>query len=108
MVIVHNNLIEYLRIDKNGKQYHMGKPFSHHYGQIEKLKIDRNSNFLLLISKHTSESEDENVTPEEIKRLHIINRKTLEPVEAFDNIHDILHIDEKNDMTCLDKDGNLI
>jgi len=49
MVIVHNNLIEYLRIDKNGKQYHMGKPFSHHYGQIEKLKIDRNSNFLLLM-----------------------------------------------------------
>jgi hypothetical protein len=67
---------------------------SHNFGTIEKIKIDRNSNFLLIISKYE----------ESTYKLHILNRKTLDEVQSFDNIVDILQIDDKNDLVCLDKD----
>ncbi|HBA44935.1 TPA: hypothetical protein DEG21_03785 [Patescibacteria group bacterium] len=63
------------------------------------MKIDKNSNFLLLISKYSATSKF-SIS----HKLHIVNRKTLEEIQSFDNIVDILQIDNKNDLTCLSKD----
>lgn len=97
IVIVHDNLIEFIQVINNGQIKHKWDSIKHNYGEIEKMKIDRNSNFLLFISSYGSD-----------KKLHIVNRETLEEVKTFNDIVDIIQIDNKNDITCLDTDGNLV
>jgi hypothetical protein len=96
-VVVNKNRFEFMRVDKDGNQDSQ-RPIKHPFGHIEKMRIDNNSNFLLIISKY-----EDNKT-----KLHFINRKTLERVWTLDDIVDIIQIDNKDDLNCLDKDGKII
>lgn len=97
LIIVNNNLIEYINIDSNWKQVDWN-PISHPFWTIEKMRIDHNSNFLLFISNHT----------DWVKRLHIVNRKTLKEIISYDNISDILQIDNNNShISCITSDWKI-
>lgn len=98
VIIVNQNLIEYMNIDWNGAQTQIWHSISHKYWTIEKIRIDNHKNFLLIISKYEDWRH----------RFHIVNRKTLEEIESHDDIVDIINIDNKNDLTCLDKNGKLV
>lgn len=95
-VVVNDNKLEYINIDKNWNQTDE-KIVQHPFWVIEKLRIDNNSNFLLVVSRY-----------DECTKLHILNRKTLECYETIDDITDIVQIDNKNDITCLDNEERLV
>lgn len=98
VIVVHENLLEYIHIEDDGKQIPQRDPIAHPYGKIKKIKVDKNSNFLLLISEYEGG----------ISKLHIVNRKNLEEVENHEGIVDIIQVDNKNDLTCLDSDGKFV
>ncbi len=97
-IVVSNNLIEYLNINTQWIQTPQWSPIKHPYGVIEQITIDRKSNFLLCISRY----EDGGY------KLHILNRKTLAEVESFEGIKEVVCINEKNDLTCIDIDGKMV
>nr|MDD3720709.1 AAA family ATPase [Candidatus Gracilibacteria bacterium] len=96
VIVVNDNHIEYINIDSDGKQTD-GNPFATHYGTIKKMRIDNHYNFLLLISEYDGGET----------KLHIVNRKTLHEIKTFDDISDIIQIDNKDDLTCLTSDGKV-
>lgn len=98
LVIVNDNLIEYIKIKENWKYDIVWDSIQHPYWAIEKLNIDKHGNFLLFISKYD----------EKKYKLHIVNRKTLEEIENYEDIIDIVQVDNKNDLTCLDVDWKLV
>lgn len=97
IIVVNENLLEYIQIGANTEQTPQNHPIAHPYWKIEKIRIDKNSNFLLIVSKYDDK-----------QKLHIVNRKTLEEVQSFDDIVDIIEIDNKNDLTCVDREWKLI
>lgn len=111
IIVVNENLLEYINLDDKGTQTPLGHPIAHPYGTIEKIWIDKNSNFLLIVSRHDSwfsvDKEAGLVPTVSSHKLHIVNRKTLEEVQSFNDIADIIQVDNKNDLTCLGTDGKL-
>lgn len=97
LIVVNRNLLEITQIDEKWVQTIIDT-FEHPFWIIEKIQVDNNKNFLLLISKY----EDWK------KKLHIIHRTSYECIETFNDIVDILIIDNKNDLVCLNKDGNIV
>lgn len=113
IIVVNENLLEYMQIDENAQQIPQNHPIAHPYWEIEKIRIDRNSNFLLMISKYPSKVlttwENGGMVPLEYEhKLHIVNRVTLEEIETHNDIVDIIEIDNKNDLTCVDSEGKLV
>jgi len=96
VLIVHKNRFERTTINKDGT-YTQETPIAHPYGTIEKIRTDNNENFIFLI-----------VQRGETKKLCILNRKTLELIDEIDDIADIIYIDGKNDLTCLNTAGNTV
>ncbi|EKE27732.1 MAG: hypothetical protein ACD_3C00163G0004 [uncultured bacterium (gcode 4)] len=96
VIIINNNLLEIMKLDTNWVQS-ISDTIAHPYWVIQKITIDNNANFLLVISKYDDKT-----------KFHVLQRNTLECIETFDDITDILLVDNKDDVTCLNKDGNVI
>lgn len=119
IIVVNDNLLEYMQIDENAQQIPQNHPIRHPYWEIEKIRIDRNSNFLLIVSKYPTGyvvewayengwKDAETVPVTFHHKLHIVNRVSLEEIESHDCIVDIIEIDNKNDLTCVDSEGKLV
>ncbi len=97
ILLVNKNRFEVTTINKDWT-YIQENPIAHNYGTIEKIRTDRNENFVFVIGNHG----------EWWYKMHILNRKTLQEVDSISDIKDIIFIDEKNDINCLSKGGGVI
>lgn len=97
VLIVNKNRFEITTVNQDWT-YNQENPITHNYGKIEKIRTDRNENFVFIIWKHW----------DDIYKMHILNRNTLQEIDNIPDIKDIIFIDEKNDINCLSKDNKII
>lgn len=97
ILVVNKNRFEITTVNEDGT-YDQESPIAHSYGKIEKIRTDRNENFIFVIGQHG----------EWVYKLHILNRNTLQEIDNIPDIKDIIFIDEKDDMNCLSKDNKVI
>lgn len=97
VLVMNKNKFEITTINEDWT-YEQDNPIAHNYGIIEKIRVDRNENFVFVIGNHW----------EGQYKLHILNRKTLQEIDAIPDIKDVIFIDEKDDINCLSKDNKII
>lgn len=96
VLIVNKNKFE-RTIVNDDDTYIQETPIAHAYGKIEQIQTDRNENFVLAV-----------VSREEGKKLCILNRKSLEVIDEIDDIAQVLWIDKKNDVSCVNSAWNIV